>query len=173
MRKYLGAFAAFALVMVTGLVGMKLMHPHRSLGSLVRGEERDVLGDTAVVYAAGDPAAECRAVPERTVGFLRQGLNEGVTLRIPRAWWAGNFSRAYFIAAELDGPGLEGDGHVATWSITSLTLGDGTEVMAEDDLAAQHSRFPDARVTDDFDRSMFASSLSYAGDCVRAEEAAP
>ncbi|HEX2204187.1 MAG TPA: hypothetical protein VHG91_12845 [Longimicrobium sp.] len=120
-----------------------------------------------------DPAEHCLAVPGRMMDFLKGALREeGVTLRNARAYRAGNFVRPFFVAAEIDGPGMEDDGQVATWSATALTPGDGVVVMAEDDLAARFSTLPDARVTDGFDRGMFVSHLSVAGDCVRDESAA-
>lgn len=135
------------------------------------GEEEYASGETDVLHQF-DPAENCRAVPGRMMDYLRGTLRGGdsLSLRNPRAYRAGNFTRPFFIAAELDGPGLEGDGDVATWSATTLTPGDGFVVMAEDDLAVRFSTLEDARVAEkELDRTMFTGHLSFAGDCVRAE----
>lgn len=117
-----------------------------------------------------DPAENCLAVPGRMADYLKERLRgDSISLRNARAYRAGNFVRPFFIAAEIDGPGLEGDGQVATWSASALTPSDGFVVKAEDDFAVRFSTLEDARATDDFDREMFASHLSFAGDCVRAE----
>lgn len=118
-----------------------------------------------------DPAENCLAVPGRMTDYLEERLRGGdsLSLRNPRAYRAGNFNRPFFIAAEIDGPGLEGDGQVATWSASALTPSDGFVVMAEDDLAVRFSTLEDARATEHFDRRMFTGQLPFAGDCVRAE----
>jgi hypothetical protein len=43
----------------------------------------------------------------------------------------------YFVSAELDGPGLEGKGDVATWATPSVGGAEG--IYAVDDLAREHS----------------------------------
>ncbi|HEU0052833.1 MAG TPA: hypothetical protein VFQ39_06635 [Longimicrobium sp.] len=190
MKTLPAAVLIFAGMLGAGLVGSKLAHPNRSFGSIVRGEheaepfdtvildsvqvavdaeemEADDEGDAAVVEVPPVPAAECLAVPRRMVAHLAGGLNgEGKTIRLALAVRGVSPERPFLIAAELDGPGLEGDGDVAVWSANSLTLGDGTRVMAEDDLAAGHSGFDDARGGGGPD----ADALNGAVGCVRAEE---
>ena len=175
MRSALSTVLVFLAVLAVGVVGLRLRHPERSMEELVRGdgdEEETTWEGRAVVEAGADPAADCLAVPQRMVDYLQSHLHPAgeVTLRLPRAYWAGSFVRPYVIAAELDGEGLESGGDVATWSATSLTPGDGVEVKAEDDLASRWSDLPDGRATDAWERDLFEASLFLAGECVRAEE---
>ena len=49
----------------------------------------------------------------------------------------------YFVSAELDGTGLEGDGDIMTWATESP--GGAQAIYALDDLALEHSDYRDAR----------------------------
>lgn len=173
MRSAFSTALVFVGVLVVGAVGLKVSHPDRSMKELVTGGEADPdwMADSVMVTPF-DPAENCLAVPRQMVDYLESHLVPAgqVTLRHPRAYRPGNFVRPYYISAELDGEGLEGDGQVATWSATSLTPGDGTTVKAEEDLAAAWSDLADGRRTDDWDRSMFEGHLFVSDECVRAEE---
>ena len=171
MKTLPGALLIFVGVLGLGMLGAKVMNPHRSFGEIVGGDDRDYASDTmAVDFPPWDPAANCLAVPKHTLDYIEKALTgEGVSLRAVRAHRPGNFARPFIIAAELDGPEMEGEGEIAIWSATGLTLSDGLEIKAEDDLAARYSSFPDARVTENYDRTMFAGHFPTAADCVRAE----
>jgi hypothetical protein len=172
MKALPGAVAIFVAVLAVGTLGARIAHPGRSLGSMLEGDDADAADSRVIDLPEADPASGCLAVPRRMLDHLEQALTgEGKSLRLARAYRHGNFERPFYVAAEIDGPGMEGDGEIGTWSANALTLTDGTVVKAEEDVAAANSAFPDGRTTDGYDRGMFESGLALAGDCVRAEEA--
>jgi hypothetical protein len=72
-----------------------------------------------------------------------------------------NRSGIYFVSAELDGAGLEGDGDVATWATESP--GGAGAIYALDDLARKHSGYRDARQA--VNVSMDDDGVSESRDC--------
>lgn len=82
------------------------------------------LGVAGFVAPADLSAQNCSEVPEATRDFYQEMLDQDrATLRLGRA---ASSSRAYrgqavtFVSFEVDGPGLEGSGDIATWA----TFGD-------------------------------------------------
>lgn len=59
---------------------------------------------------------------------------------------SGDFSKVYIVAAEIDGPGLKGDGDVGVWA-TNSTTADGL-ILAVDSAAKEFSDWGDADKTE-------------------------
>jgi hypothetical protein len=67
----------------------------------------------------------------------------------------------YFVSAELDGSGLQGDGDIATWATESP--GGAKAIYALDDLARKHSDYRDARTAAKV--SMDADGVAESREC--------
>ncbi len=69
----------------------------------------------------------CVAVPRSTVKAIEEGLTVRGALVIARAAKAGEW---WYVAAEIDGPGLKGSGDVGVWAMPDY-LEPGPIIMAE------------------------------------------
>lgn len=113
----------------------------------------------------GGPAAEatCQVAPSSVVGKIAGGLEDGLSLR--RAYYA-PASRGpewYFVAGDLEGPGLEGNDEIATFATSDL--GGGGLTFAVDAVANEFTDWGDGRSTD----AGFSASdagVRVARDCV-------
>lgn len=83
--------------------------------------------------------------PQRLEGIAAGLTLNGGSLREAWAFRSGAHQSAYFVAAEVDGPGLEGDGHDLVYFVTSLDSGGST--LAVDELAVDWSDWPDGATT--------------------------
>jgi len=84
-------------------------------------------------------------VPADKLAGIESGLNiDTYTLRDGWAVKSEAFKSVYMIAAEIDGPGLDGDGDVGLWASTSL---DGGLIYAVDALAKGYSVWPVTDIT--------------------------
>ena len=115
-----------------------------------------VLPAAATVLALSFPSASalaargdsrCRKVPAATKEAIAQGVEAGLTLGKARAVRSDDFARVFFISAELDGPGLEGEGDVATW-MTNRLRGTGKLIYSVDEIANEFSDWGDGGATD-------------------------
>jgi hypothetical protein len=63
-------------------------------------------------------AARCETVTNTVLGQIAEGLTVtgGGSLRDGSAVRSGDYERVWFIAAEIDGTGIEGDGEVGVWA---------------------------------------------------------
>ena len=68
-------------------------------------------------------------------------LRNGVVVR------SNDFESVFFIAAELDAPGLEGAGDIGVWASNRADGSEGT-IFAVDGIANEFSEWPDGRRTD-------------------------
>lgn len=71
----------------------------------------------------------------------------GGTIRRGAAVRSGAHSNAYFVAAEIDGPDLEGDGDIGIWITNKLHPPLGM-ILAVDGIAKEFSVYPDAERSD-------------------------
>lgn len=95
-----------------------------------------------------EQASRCLDVPEAVVASLNEGFNtEGLTLRNAKAVKSNSFESVYFISADIQGAGLEGEDDIATFATNSLENGGGM-FMSVDGVAKEFSVFPDASTTD-------------------------
>lgn len=92
-------------------------------------------------------SSRCEDVSRDMVESMESGLTGNVTLSEAAAVKSDDFNKAWFIAAEIDGPGLEGKGDVGVWMSNSLDPGSGV-TMAVDAVAQEFSDWPDADKTD-------------------------
>jgi len=84
-------------------------------------------------------------VPSGKLAAIESGLNISTyTLRNGWAVKSEAFKSVYMIAAEIDGPGLDGDGDVGLWASTSLSSG---PIYAVDALAKGYSVWPVTDIT--------------------------
>jgi hypothetical protein len=79
------------------------------------------------------------------VKYISSGLTVtgGGKLRNAQQVRSDDFSRIYFVSAEVQGPGLEGDGDVATWATNGKVL-----VYSVGGFAKQFSDWIDGGSTD-------------------------
>lgn len=93
-------------------------------------------------------AAECLTVSTAKVEWIASGLTVpgNASLRNARAVRSGAHADAYFVSADIEGPGFEGPGHVITWFVTNLKGSSGI-VNSVDDLAKEFTDWPDASKT--------------------------
>lgn len=129
------------------------------------GDDGDVAQDTAAPESESPPATQqpeepeerdepgeeesrCRKVPTAVVDAISTGLEVegGGKLRGARAVRSDDFERAYFVSADIQGPGLEGSDDIATW--TTNRLGEGGLIYAVGGLANEFSDWGDGGETD-------------------------
>ena len=107
----------------------------------------DDAGDTATVPVTAAAASACEpATSDVMTPIGNKLMPEGVRASNGRFVRSDDHERMYFVSAELDGPGLEGQGDVATWATSSV--GGAEAIYAVDDLAREHSDWGPAAVVD-------------------------
>ena len=112
-----------------------------------------------------EQANRCLEVPEAVVASLNEGFNtEGLILRNAKAVKSSDFESVYFISADIQGAGLEGEDDIATFTTNSLESGGGI-YMSVDRVAKQFSVFPDASNTD-AKATMSDDGAEQSRDCV-------
>jgi hypothetical protein len=111
-------------------------------------------------------ANRCLAVPEELVASMASGLtvNDGGSLRNAQAVKSNDFENVYFVSADLQGAGLEGDDDIATFATNSLSAGGGI-IMAINGSAKEFSKFPDGSTTS-FKVTVSNDGAQASQDCV-------
>jgi hypothetical protein len=100
----------------------------------------------AVVLAAcgegaGPDSARCSSASDALLQTIAAGLTvDGATLSSGFVVRSEQFEEVYLVAAEIDGPGLEGSGDVGVWA-TNDTAGGGS-ILSVDDTAKERSSWP-------------------------------
>lgn len=99
--------------------------------------------------AAEASEVDCLTVPPSKVDQIESGLTVqgGGNLRSAEAVRSGAHRSVYFVSADLEGPGLEGPGHLATWAVTELNDTGGL-VLAVSGQAKEFSDWPAGEQTD-------------------------
>lgn len=115
------------------------------------------VGDVGESGEAGSPA-NCLRVPQALLQTIGDGLTvrAGGSLSEGRAHRSGAHRNAYFVAAEIDGPGLEGSGDIGVWFVSG-SLRDPGFILAVPHIATEFSEWGDASQTD------AAATMSDAG----------
>ena len=93
-------------------------------------------------------AAVCLDVPSELVDGIATGLTvsgEGM-LTHAQAVRSQDYQRIFFVAAEINGPGLSGNGDIGLWVTNSLEAGGGL-IFAVDAMANEFSDWGDGRTT--------------------------
>jgi hypothetical protein len=91
--------------------------------------------------------------------------NQGVTLREGWAVKSKDRKNIYYVSAELDGPGLEADGHILTWATNNLDEFGGM-TFSVDDPTIEFSTWGDGRQTR-AELGGMDHGVSESRDCVR------
>ena len=93
------------------------------------------------------PPIACEEVGPALTEALATSLTvqDGGTIRGARAVRSNRHINAYYVAAEIDGPGLEYAGDVGLWATNSLT--DPDLLYSVDDVARSFSAWGDGRST--------------------------
>ncbi len=109
-------------------------------------------------------SAECLTPTMQLVENIASGMHYdgGRNLGVAGAVKSGSHANAFFVAARIDEPGLDGD--IAVWATTSLE-GDGL-IFSVNDLAKEFSAFPDGGRTE-VTFSMSDLGASQSRECVR------
>ena len=119
--------------------------------------------------AAPTPASACVRVPPVVVSAIASGLNvDKATLNNAWAVRSTEFQRAFMVSAELDGPGLDGPGDIATWTANALDSTVGM-ILAVDNVAHEFSVWPFARETR-AEINMSTHGVSASRACVRERQ---
>jgi hypothetical protein len=92
--------------------------------------------------------SRCVEVPAALIEAIASGLETGgeASLRNVFAVRSNDYSEVYFVAGDIQGPGLDGDDEIGIWATNSLE-GRGL-ILAADGFAQQFSVWPDADKTD-------------------------
>lgn len=108
--------------------------------------------------------SRCEDVPDFIVQRLEDSLNtEGITLRNIKAVKSNDFESVYFISADLQGPGLEGENDIATFATNKLDYSGLT--FSADYVAKEFSDWPLGSTTK-FNISMSNDGAQESKDCV-------
>jgi hypothetical protein len=115
----------------------------------------------------GEASARCVDVSQARVAQIEEGLTVtgGGTLEGAKAVKSDDFSKVYFISAEIQGSGMEGQGEVGTWASNSIDANDPGTTYAVDGLAKEFSDWGDGGKTD-ADLDMSDDGAEESKDCV-------
>ncbi len=83
-------------------------------------------------------ASACRAVSAGKLDAIAAGLEPGLSLRNGQAVRSDDYEDVWMIAADLQGPGLDGGHEVAVWASSNLSPNSGP-IFAVDGLAREFS----------------------------------
>lgn len=99
--------------------------------------------------SSGSQTNRCESVPASMVAVLEDALTVqgGGSIPDAAAVRSGSFERIYFIAAEIEGPGLEGAGDIGVWASNRLEGGAGL-IFSVDQVAQEFSQFGPGGRTD-------------------------
>jgi len=113
-----------------------------------------------------EPPARCESVSEEVVAALASGLTVqgGGTLRDAWAVRSNDFENVYFVAAEIDGPGIEGDGDIGVWTASDPSSPGGH--YSVNAVAKEFSDWGDGGATT-AGFSLADDGVSESRDCVR------
>ena len=93
-------------------------------------------------------SSRCEIVPADVVVAIGEGLQGGGTLQTVRAVESSDFESVYFISAQIDSPGIAGDGEVGTWARSGSLDEDGGAIYSVDSAAKEFSDWIDGGSTD-------------------------
>jgi endonuclease YncB( thermonuclease family) len=112
--------------------------------------------------------ARCENVSNYVQEALIEGLTNGTgaTLRGFQAVRSNDFEEVYFVAAELEGPGLDGDDQIGVWATNDIDSYMGI-YMSVNEIAKEFSEFPDGDTTDAY-VTMNDDGAELASKCTQA-----
>jgi hypothetical protein len=124
-----------------------------------------------VILACGSATAptptpsRCQPAGAALVSAISTGLDEGLTLSKANVVRSEDFEEAYFVAADLQGPGLDGSSDIATW-VSNRSDGSGL-IYSVGSVSAEFSSWGSGEDTD-AGFSLSDDGASEAADCARA-----
>jgi hypothetical protein len=131
-----------------------------------------IVGCALLLAACGGSSAKqeerCLDVPLGIVGAIAAGI-DFTTSAEPRGAQAvksGDFETVWFVAADLEGPGLDGEGDIGVWATNNIELAGMGTIMAVNEVAQDFTDWPDADSTDAA-ITMSADGAEEARDCVK------
>lgn len=136
-------------------------------GEEAEAPEQQTPATTETEEAAPERDPHCMAVPPAVVKAISTGLEVqgGGSLRFAQAVKSDDFESVYFVSADIQGAGLEGDDDVATWATNRLRVGGLT--FAVDSVAQEFSDWGDADKTD-ANLTMDDDGAELSRDCVES-----
>lgn len=114
----IGVVALFVLVAILGSLGES---DEESSSSQTEAAPGTMSNPPPVSEPVKD--SRCQVPPAALMAAIASGLSKvsgGGTLRDAAAVRSDDFKSAYFVSAEIDGPGIEDDGDVGTWVTNRL-----------------------------------------------------
>ena len=118
LRRYL--MRRWAGLVSVGIIGVIVIV--YAITAATGGDSTPPPSGTTTSEATPTASTRCISVPKSRVDNIAEGLtvSGGGTLRNAWAVRSRDFERVYFVSAEIDGPGMEGDGEIGTWATNRL-----------------------------------------------------
>lgn len=123
-----------------------------------------------------DPAtlARCESVQPELIKIIESGLTVGgggkLETASASAVKSNSFKNVYFISAEIQGSGMEGQGEIGLWSTNSLTAGKGM-IFSVNSMAREFSKWPDGTKSK-AELSQFDDGAQESMECVKHKQSA-
>jgi hypothetical protein len=136
-----------------------------AIGSLIDNDNStNQKNDQTISTTENETKNRCENAPEFIVQRLEYGLNtDGVTLRDVKTVKSNDFESVYFISADLQGPGLEGENDIATFSTNKLDSSG--LIFSVDNIAEEFFDWPLGSTTD-ANITMSDDGAQESKDCV-------
>jgi endonuclease YncB( thermonuclease family) len=112
-----------------------------------REQERGVWGACGELHADEPDAGRCLDVDQAMTDAIATGLEGGLSLRGAQAVRSEDFEEVYFIAADIEEPGMDGADQIGVWASNALKAGEGL-ILAVNEVAQELTDWPDADSTD-------------------------
>lgn len=109
------------------------------------------IGGRMAGESGGDDGNRCEPVSRALLDGIETGLtvSGGGSLSSGQAVRSDDFEQVWFVAAEIDGPGLEGDGDIGLWATNSVPGGSPEGlIFAVDAIAREFSDWGAGGATD-------------------------
>lgn len=122
---------------------------------------------TREAKAAPEPGSRCESVPADIVAGIESGLTVagGASLRGAKAVRSQDYQKVWFVAADIQGDGMEGNSQIAVWATNSIASAGAGMIFAADGLAKEFSEWGAAGIGDQF--SVTDEGVAEAKECVR------
>lgn len=133
-----------------------------------------ILFALVVVPAVGaQEGTGCEAVPPEVVARVAEGIKPetGAALRAAQAVRSPDHAQAWYVAADLEGPGLDGGDQIAVWLTNSIMADEPGMLLSVGSMATEFSDWPDGSMTD-AQISITDEGAEAAEECVRQTLAA-
>lgn len=165
-RKFLKRFA-IAAVMLAAIGALSSRQPDSS--DPAPGRDFSAVTDAAPADSDAESVADgrCEDVPYQVVGWLEQGLSLPGGVRDAQAVRSEDFSKVWFISADIQGEGIDGDGPIGTWTTTSIDPSEPRGFASVDDTALQFSNWANGPRTQ-ANLSMSDDGAQESVECSRA-----